>query len=69
MKVFLGEIDVPVSYGELNALIIVASDAFSKRMSNGYSDMEYARKSLDRLNFLMSKLKEFELRAEENANG
>jgi hypothetical protein len=67
MKVFLGEISVPLSYGELNSLIINHAEWLAKYANNSIHDPNYFQQKLDRINFLVAKLKEFEAAAASNA--
>lgn len=65
MKVFLGEISVPLSHGELISLIATHSEMLAREI-NSSGGLSYFREKLDRINVLTAKLKEFEQQAEQN---
>lgn len=65
MNIFLGEISVPLTYGEINSLIISQSEYLSNYVKH-HSEPKYIQQQLDRLNFLVSMLRKFEEQAEQN---
>lgn len=65
MNVFLGEISVPLDHGELISLIATHSEKLAKDINNS-GDRRYFQQTLDRINVLTAKLKEFEQQAEQN---